>query len=101
MYQSVDVTDFTVPSSMRGDEAKEVCTENLLVQVHVTCGKADLTIYREGSEVVSILARKGRCDCVSIDEVYLHLTDAAERMFKEIPLESLESLDENVLKSLG
>ncbi|GKD92186.1 DNA polymerase eta [Tanacetum coccineum] len=90
-----------VLSSMRGDEAKEVCPKNHLVQVPVVRDKADLTIYREGSEVVSILARKGRCDSASIDEVYLHLTDAAERMFKEIPLESLESLGENVLKSLG
>ncbi|GJW61858.1 hypothetical protein Tco_0111193 [Tanacetum coccineum] len=79
--------------SMRGDEAKEVCLENHLEQVPVVRDKADLTIYREGSE--------GRCDCASIDEVYLHLTDVAKIMFKEIPLESLESLDENVLKSLG
>ncbi|GKE18978.1 DNA polymerase eta [Tanacetum coccineum] len=79
--------------SMRGDEAKEVCLESHLVQVPVVRGKSDLTIYRDASsEVVSILARKGRCECASID--------AAEKILKKA-LESLESLDENVLKSLG
>ncbi|PWA31948.1 Y-family DNA polymerase H [Artemisia annua] len=89
-----------VKRSMRGDEAKEVCPGIHLVQVPVARGKADLTIYRvAGSEVVSILARKGRCERASIDEVYLDLTDAAETMLKETPLESLESIDEEVLKS--
>lgn len=50
-------------------------------------------------QVVSILARKGRCERASIDEVYLDLTDAAETMLKETPPESLESIDEEVLKS--
>ncbi|KAJ0840028.1 putative DNA-directed DNA polymerase [Helianthus annuus] len=89
-----------VKRSMRGDEAKKVCPQIQLVQVPVARGKADLTIYRNaGSEVVSILARKGRCERASIDEVYLDLTDAAETMLKETPLESLESIDEEVLKS--
>ncbi|KAI7755581.1 hypothetical protein M8C21_028789 [Ambrosia artemisiifolia] len=89
-----------VKRSMRGDEAKKVCPQIQLVQVPVARGKADLTIYRNaGSEVVSILARKGRCERASIDEVYLDLTEAAEAMLKETPLESLESIDEEVLKS--
>ncbi|KAI3798416.1 hypothetical protein L1987_33691 [Smallanthus sonchifolius] len=89
-----------VKRSMRGDEAKKVCPQIQLVQVPVARGKADLTIYRNaGSEVVSILARKGRCERASIDEVYLDLTDAAEAMLKETPVESLESIDEEVLKS--
>ncbi|KAI3794717.1 hypothetical protein L1987_37352 [Smallanthus sonchifolius] len=89
-----------VKRSMRGDEAKKVCPQIQLVQVPVARGKADLSIYRNaGSEVVSILARKGRCERASIDEVYLDLTDAAEAMLKETPLESLESIDEEVLKS--
>ncbi|KAK9049485.1 hypothetical protein SSX86_031547 [Deinandra increscens subsp. villosa] len=89
-----------VKRSMRGDEAKKVCPQIHLVQVPVARGKADLTIYRNaGSEVVSILARKGRCERASIDEVYLDLTDAAETMLKETPLETLESIDEEVLKS--
>nr|XP_043634126.1 DNA polymerase eta [Erigeron canadensis] len=89
-----------VKRSMRGDEAKKACPQIQLVQVPVSRGKADLTIYRNaGSEVVSILSRKGRCERASIDEVYLDLTDAAERMLKETPLESLESISEEVLKS--
>ncbi|XP_071708746.1 LOW QUALITY PROTEIN: DNA polymerase eta-like [Rutidosis leptorrhynchoides] len=89
-----------VKRSMRGDEAKKVCPQIHLVQVPVARGKADLTIYRNaGSEVVSILARKGRCERASIDEVYLDLTDAAKLMLKKTPPESLESIDDEVLKS--
>lgn len=51
------------------------------------------------SQVVAILARKGRCERGSIDEVYLDLTDAAETMLAEIPPESLEVIDEESLKS--
>lgn len=50
-------------------------------------------------QVVSILARKGRCERASIDEVYLDLTDAAEAMLAETPPESLEVVDEEALKS--
>ncbi|CAL5412753.1 unnamed protein product [Camellia sinensis] len=50
--------------------------------------------------VVSILARKGRCERASIDEVYLDLTDVAEEaMLAETPLESLEKIDEEAPKS--
>ena len=50
-------------------------------------------------QVVSVLARKGRCERASIDEVYLDLTDAAETMLAETPPESLEVIDEEALKS--
>lgn len=50
-------------------------------------------------QVVSILARKCRCERASIDEVYLDLTDAAEAMLAETPPESLEAVDEEALKS--
>lgn len=50
-------------------------------------------------QVVSILARKGRCERASIDEVYLDLTDAAEAMLAEATPESLERIDEEALKS--
>ncbi|KAF5957791.1 hypothetical protein HYC85_005016 [Camellia sinensis] len=97
---SYEARKYGVKSSMRGDEAKQVCPQIQLVQVPVARGKADLTIYRNaGSEVVSILARKGRCERASIDEVYLDLTDAAEAMLAETPPESLEKIDEEALKS--
>ncbi|WCJ33302.1 DNA polymerase eta [Euphorbia peplus] len=97
---SYEARKFGVKRSMRGDEAKKVCPLIQLVQVPVARGKADLTTYRNaGSEVVSILSRKGRCERASIDEVYLDLTDAAEAMLKESPPESLEEIDEEALKS--
>ncbi|XP_039003295.1 DNA polymerase eta-like [Hibiscus syriacus] len=87
-------------SSMRGAEAKEVCPEIQLVQVSVFRGKADLNGYRNaGSEVVSILSRSGRCERASIDEVYFDLIDAAETMLAENPPQSLETIDEEALKS--
>lgn len=49
--------------------------------------------------MVSILARKGRCERASIDEVYLDLTESAEAMLKESPPHSLEAIDEEALKS--
>lgn len=49
--------------------------------------------------MVSILSKKGRCERASIDEVYLDLTDAAESMLCDNPPESLESIDEEALKS--
>ncbi|KAL9236000.1 hypothetical protein vseg_010715 [Gypsophila vaccaria] len=89
-----------VKRSMRGDEAKNVCPEIQLVQVPVARGKADLNTYRNaGSEVISILARKGRCERASIDEVYLDLTEAAEIMLVETPPESMEDINEEALKS--
>ncbi|CAH8333617.1 unnamed protein product [Eruca vesicaria subsp. sativa] len=89
-----------VKRSMRGEEATAACPEIQLVQVPVARGKADLNTYRSaGSEVVSILARSGRCERASIDEVYLDLTDAAESMLADAPPESLESIDEEALKS--
>ncbi|RVW15769.1 DNA polymerase eta [Vitis vinifera] len=97
---SYEARKFGVKRSMRGDEAKQVCPQIQLVQVPVARGKADLNVYRNaGSEVVSILARKGRCERASIDEVYLDLTDAAEAMLAEMPPESLEAIDEEALKS--
>ncbi|KAH9747132.1 DNA polymerase eta [Citrus sinensis] len=95
-----EARNYGVKRSMRGDEAKEVCPQIELVQVPVARGKADLSSYRNaGSEVVSILARKGRCERASIDEVYLDLTDAAEAMLAETPPESLDEVDEEALKS--
>ncbi|KMT06152.1 hypothetical protein BVRB_7g163210 [Beta vulgaris subsp. vulgaris] len=97
---SYEAREYGVKRSMRGDEAKSVCPQIQLVQVPVARGKADLCTYRDaGSEVVSILARKGRCERASIDEVYLDLTDAAQSMLAESPPESLAEMDEEALKS--
>ncbi|XP_024453355.2 DNA polymerase eta isoform X2 [Populus trichocarpa] len=97
---SYEARKLGVNRHMRGDDAKEVCPQIHLVQVPVARGKADLNTYRNaGSEVVSILARKGRCERASIDEVYLDLTDSAEAMLRETPPESLESINEESRKS--
>ncbi|XP_021827570.1 DNA polymerase eta isoform X2 [Prunus avium] len=97
---SYEARKYGVKRSMRGAESKEVCPQIQLVQVPVARGKADLSTYRNaGSEVVSILSRKGRCERASIDEVYLDLTDAAETMLAEAPPQILEVIDEEVLKS--
>uniref|UniRef100_A0A803MZN9 DNA polymerase eta n=1 Tax=Chenopodium quinoa TaxID=63459 RepID=A0A803MZN9_CHEQI len=97
---SYEARKYGVKRSMRGDEAKSVCPQIQLVQVPIARGKADLSIYRDaGSEVVSILAKTGRCERASIDEVYLDLTDAAETMLAETPPESLDDLDDEALKS--
>ncbi|XP_074567698.1 DNA polymerase eta isoform X2 [Curcuma longa] len=91
---------FGVKRSMRGDEAKMVCPNIQLIQVPVARGKADLNMYRDaGSEVVSILSTKGRCERASIDEVYLDLTDAAETMLSETPPEMLDTINEEALRS--
>ena len=48
-------TYYMVFSSMRGDEAKDVCPQIQLVQVPVARGKADLNGYRNaGSEVYAM-----------------------------------------------
>ncbi|GAV69238.1 IMS domain-containing protein/IMS_C domain-containing protein, partial [Cephalotus follicularis] len=97
---SYEARKLGVKHSMRGHEAKQVCPKIHLVQVPVARGKADLNTYRNaGAEVVAILARTGRCERASIDEVYLDLTDATECMLAETPPESLEAIDEEALKS--
>ncbi|KAI4371218.1 hypothetical protein MLD38_019481 [Melastoma candidum] len=99
---SYEARAYGVTRSMRGDEAKAICPNIHLVQVPVARGKADLSTYREaGSEVVSILARRGRCERASIDEVYLDLTDAAEALLAEYPPGQLEKkpIDEEALNS--
>ncbi|XP_047150788.1 DNA polymerase eta isoform X2 [Vigna umbellata] len=80
--------------------AKEACPHIQLVQVPVARGKADLNSYRNaGSEVVSVLSQKGRCERASIDEVYLDLTHAAETMLMEASPESMQDFEVEVLKS--
>lgn len=125
VYRSFIMCTSCCVSSMRGDEAKEICPLIQLVQVPVARGKADLNVYRDaGSEVrwvllfsmflvaalhwklllkyfqvVSILSRKGRCERASIDEVYLDITEAAETMLAETPPENLHLISEEATKS--
>lgn len=95
-----EAREFGVKRSMRGDEAKKVCPDIQLIQVPVARGKADLNLYRDaGSEVVSVLARKGKCERASIDEVYLDITDAAKRLLLERPLESIDKIPDEALKT--
>ncbi|AQL05017.1 DNA polymerase eta [Zea mays] len=97
----VDMDCFYVQGlSMRGDEAKRVCSGINLVQVPVARGKADLNLYRSaGAEVVAILASKGKCERASIDEVYLDLTDAAKEMLLQAPPDSPEGIFMEAAKS--
>ncbi|KAJ0017177.1 hypothetical protein Pint_11990 [Pistacia integerrima] len=94
---SFEARKYGVKCSMRGVEAEEVCPQIELVQVPVAHGEADLITYRNA--LWSFLSRKGRCERASIDKVYLDLTDAAEAMLPETPVESLEVVDEEALKS--
>ncbi|WVZ68781.1 hypothetical protein U9M48_017675 [Paspalum notatum var. saurae] len=97
---SYEARGFGVKRSMRGDEAKRVCPGINLVQVPVARGKADLNLYRSsGSEVVAILASKGKCERASIDEVYLDLTEAAKEMLLQAPPDSLEEICMEAAKS--
>eukprot|EP00897_Mesotaenium_endlicherianum_P001506 jgi/Mesen1/1383/ME000013S00880 len=76
-----------VTRNMRGDEARAECPDVHLVQVPVSYGKANLTIYRDaGNEVVAILQRLGRCQKASIDEAYVDLTaSVCARLQREPP----------------
>ncbi|KAF8663748.1 hypothetical protein HU200_055073 [Digitaria exilis] len=97
---SYEARAFGVKRSMRGDEAKSVCPGINLVQVPVARGKADLNLYRSaGSEVVTILASKGKCERASIDEVYLDLTDAAKEMLLQAPPNSPDEIFMEAAKS--
>lgn len=48
--------------------------------------------------MVLIFVRKGRCERVLIDEVYLDLIDVVEMMLVDCFLEILEDMDEEFLK---
>ena len=66
---------------MRGNEAKAVCPDLIMIQVPTAHGKADLSIYRDaGSKVVQLLQQQGKfiIEKASIDEVYLDLTQEVE-----------------------
>ncbi|KAF2302788.1 hypothetical protein GH714_008404 [Hevea brasiliensis] len=63
-------------------------------------GKADLNAYRIACfKLVSILARNDPYEGVSIDKVYLNLTDSTEAMLKKSPPHGLEVLVKEIPKS--
>ncbi len=70
---------------MRGVDALRICPELIMVQVPVSHGKADCSIYREeGSAVLHVLSQteygKVVVQRVSVDEAYLDLTRPATAM---------------------
>ncbi|CAL5410579.1 unnamed protein product [Camellia sinensis] len=79
---------------------KSNLSKSQLLVVKLTCASTEMRVQRFKEFIaVSILARKGRCERASIDEVYLDLSDAAEAMLAENPPESLDKIDEEALKS--
>ncbi|KAJ7518246.1 hypothetical protein O6H91_21G061000 [Diphasiastrum complanatum] len=97
---SYEARKFGVKRSMRGEEARKACPDIHLVQVPVAHDKADLKLYRDaGSEVCAILARMGKCERASIDEVYLDITEAATARLIQDPPQCWVSLDKEALKS--
>ena len=69
---------------MRGDEARKVCPEIVLVTVPVRNEKANLVHYREaGTDVFSRFSESGvRCERTSIDEAYLDVTEMAMELLR-------------------
>jgi DNA polymerase eta len=69
---------------MRGDEARKVCPDIVLVTVPVRNEKADLVHYREaGTDVFSRFSESGvRCERTSIDEAYLDVTEMAMALLR-------------------
>eukprot|EP01031_Cornospumella_fuschlensis_P027890 gene27890-33680_t len=70
---------------MRGQDAKKVCPDMILVQVPTSNGKADLTIYRQASaKIMKVLSRRYPNTVVieraSIDEVYLDVSQQARML---------------------
>jgi nucleotidyltransferase/DNA polymerase involved in DNA repair len=52
-----------------------------VAQVPVAHGKSDLTIYRDaGAAVINVLSKSAVCERASIDEAYLDVTAAAQRL---------------------
>lgn len=65
-----------VTRSMRGDEAKQICSDLQLIRVPVVRGKADLSKYRNaGKQVAAVLQTfSPLMTRASVDEAYLDLT---------------------------
>ncbi|XP_024086271.1 DNA polymerase eta isoform X2 [Cimex lectularius] len=70
---------------MRGEEAKAICPEIVLVTVPTIRDKADLTRYRDaGREVVSVLCKfSDVVQKASVDEAYIDLTAPIQKRMNE------------------
>lgn len=75
-----------VKRSMRGDEAKKICSDLELVRVPVVRGKADLSKYRNaGREVASVLQTFTPLMMrASVDEAYLDLTESVNNRLADM-----------------
>ncbi|KXZ52743.1 hypothetical protein GPECTOR_8g135 [Gonium pectorale] len=82
---SYEARRFGVKRNMSGQAARQLCPELQLVQVPTAHGKAD---YRQaGQQVAAILARGSVFERASIDEAYLDLTEAAQRLLAGLEAE--------------
>lgn len=78
-----EAREYGVTRHMRGEEAKQKCSDLVLASVPCTRGKADTSRYRSaGRQVLDVI--KKHCNIIeraSVDEAYLDITDiVAERM---------------------
>ncbi|XP_034657320.1 DNA polymerase eta [Drosophila subobscura] len=75
-----------VTRHMRGDEAKELCTEIVLCEVPNIREKADTGKYRDaGKEVANVLQRFTQLlERASVDEAYLDITDTVNLRMKQL-----------------
>lgn len=75
-----------VKRSMRGDEAKKVCSDLELVRVPVVRGKADLSKYRNaGKDVAAVLQTfTPLMTRASVDEAYLDLTGSVNNRLADM-----------------
>ncbi len=82
---SYEARAFGVKRNMRGDEAKKLCPDIVLVQVPEVRGKADLSKYRNASkEVISVFMEFGAIvERASIDEAYVDLTTLVTKCSSE------------------
>lgn len=75
-----------VKRSMRGDEAKAICSDLELVRVPVVRGKADLSKYRNaGKHVAAVLQTfTPLMTRASVDEAYLDLTERVNNRLSDM-----------------
>lgn len=83
---------------MKGQEARKVCPEIVLVTVPTYENKANLTIYRDAGALVVKLIQKtvSIVEKASIDEVYLDITELSKNRLSTIEKETSGSIQEFV-----